>query len=112
MKLRVSRELHERLKACAEAIDEPILRFTRVAVLKYVRGDLQSVANDETLCVATRKDSVPITVDKAGQMLVPAKVREAIVRGVLYAEERNPAPVIPDEVKDGVRFIIGSDEDE
>jgi hypothetical protein len=94
VKLRINRDLHERLRNCAEAVDRPLGEYVGVLVRLWRKGQFSQepvrVATVVAMEFATREDSVVITAEDCD--CDPASMRRAIVMGVLYAEARNPKP--------------------
>ena len=92
MKLRISRELHERAKGCADAVGEPLTRWCWLAVRAAGRGKFAGVADDEILVDATRDGSTVVTVHECGTIDADG-YRRGIAAAVLFCEARNPRPV-------------------
>jgi hypothetical protein len=105
VKLRVSRELHERAKACADAVDARLCAWSQLAIKKARTGVFIGVALDESLLVTTRENSTVITVD--GEVEADS-YRRVLALAVGFCEARNPKPFIPPA---GLRFIIAEQED-
>lgn len=102
MKLRVSKELHERARACADCIEIRLAEFARRAVLHDSRGTFADVVAPSKLLSATRESSTVITIADLGE---PDVVRLALARGVLYAESRNPRPFRTD-LREGIDYLV------
>jgi hypothetical protein len=106
VKLRLSRELHGRALDCAEAVDEPLGRYIRTLVNMDAKGVFPCVATDDSALSTTRADSVVITIPPIDR--TPDQIRESILRGVTYAEARNPPKFIP-PYKAGKDYVVIGD---
>ena len=104
MKLGISKDIHERAKTCAEAVQETLTAFIGIAVSFRDAGKLNDVAVDEKLRTATRVDRVIVTFTGDDGEHSSQYVKEALIRAVLFAEARNPAKFVPDGV-DGAEVV-------
>jgi hypothetical protein len=105
MKLRINKDLHQRAHACAEAIDESLKEFLRVALIFHSKGKLKDVALCDNGQSATLK-TVPVEFEN--MTFDPTIAREALAGAVAWAESRNPPPFTPD--KSERNFIIAEGE--
>lgn len=84
-KLRVCRDLHQRARECADAIQEPLSEFVRCCLVQWLKGNMKTVAVPDKLLSAT-SSGVVITIGETS--LEPDLVRKAIAASVLWAEAR------------------------
>lgn len=106
MKLRISRDLHARARACAEAVGDTLSRWISLALRQYMAGRLDAITPDESLLAASEHGAVITIPDN---LTNPATIRQAIARAVLYCEARNPRPYTPD-LKEGRDYLIARPE--
>ena len=108
MKIRISRDLHARAWACADALGEKKLtRFIDLAVINDAKGRLDDVVVDEGMMVATRENSTVVTFLGDDKGWHCDRVKLALVRAVLFAEAANPPPFVPDGIE-GKDFVIAN----
>ena len=106
MKLRISRELHQRARACADAVGDRLCVWCHLAVKSARKGTFIGVAYNEKLLNATRENSTVITLHGD---LEPESYRRIIAMAVAFCESRNPPPFTPPA---GLKFIIAKQEDQ
>lgn len=102
MKLRISRDLHDRSRACADAVGDRLCTWIQIAARCRSKGTLDGVAVPAGMLSATRSDAV-ITIP--GIDAEPAWLRETIAMAVLHCEARNPEPFTP-PMLEGRDYII------
>ena len=90
MKIRIERNLLERVRTCADEVDAPVFRWAALALRQWKAGQLPCVAASEESKNATRAGSVVCTLpgepDQADEM------RAALTAAVAYCEARRPPP--------------------
>ena len=106
MKLRISKELLERLRSCADAVDATLSEYVWRCAAAVRSGKLR-VANSQADATATRDGSTVITVDVDCGM-PPDELRRAIAAGIEYAEQHNPEPFVC-QFREGVDYILGAE---
>ena len=106
MKLRISRDLHDRARACADAVGDRLSYWTALAVRARRSGRLPDVAIPLETQSATRESAVISLPGISGDD--PAWLRQTLAMAVLYCEARNPKPFTPALVE-GRDFIIGKE---
>jgi len=106
MKLRLCRDLHERARACAEAVGDPLAGWIALAVRVRRAGRLDGVAVPPDLLSATRESAVISLPGTDGES--PEWLRETIAMAVITCEPLNPPPYTPPLIE-GRDYIIGKD---
>lgn len=101
-RLRVSREMHERAKVCAESIDESLCEWVRRCIVQWKKGILHPVPELHDFDSTTYQGAV-ISIYQTG--LEPEVVRDAIAAGIIFCESRRPAPFKPAGVE-GVDYLV------
>ena len=90
MKIRIERNLLERVRTCADEVDAPVFKWAGLALRQYQSGQLTRVATGDESRNATRAGSVVCTLpgepDQADEM------RAALLSAVTYCEARRPPP--------------------
>jgi hypothetical protein len=103
MKLRLSRDLHDRARVCADAVGDRLSVWIGLTIRARRAGRLPDVAVSPEMSSATRDSAVISLPGISGED--PSWLRDTIAAAVLYCEERNPKPFIPTLVE-GRDFII------
>ena len=98
MKLKINRDLYEKLYRCRKSMRESMKYYATDAINKHLSGFLDGVAHDDTLTDATRENSTVITI--ADTDLDPQTIRIALAKAVAYAEPLIPTPFKTDLRKD------------
>ena len=104
MKLRISRDLHARARACAEAVGDPLDRWVSLA-LRQAQSDKMAayVPTPELL----KADSSSAVISLPSTEHCADLVRYCIAKAVLYCEARNPKP-FKTNLTPGRDFIIAT----
>jgi hypothetical protein len=106
MKLRISRALHARARQCASEVEATLSEFVARCYSHAQRGNLAGVAFPPALTLATRSDTVVITIPNT--LGNPPEIRTALARGVIFAESRRPPPFETDLIP-GRDYTISQD---
>ncbi len=104
MKLRLNRDLHDRARACADAVGDTLTTWICIASRCRRKGRLDDVAIPPEMLSATRADAV-ITISSIQED--PAWLRESIAIAVLHCEARYK-PFHTDLIE-GRDYIIGKE---
>ena len=104
MKLRVSIDLRDRAKDCADAIDETLTNFIGLAIINDMKGRFDDIAFDEKLISATKEDFTVITFFGDAKGGSCARVKLALVRAVLFVEASQPSP-LGNDVREEIRQV-------
>jgi len=102
MKLRISRDLHARARACAEAVGDTLDRWVNLALKKAQTEALADYVPPPEMLTA---DSSTAVITLASTEHCADLVRYCIAKAVLYCEARNPRPYTPD-LKEGRDYLI------
>ena len=87
MKLRISKDLYDRLRKCAQDVGDTIGEYVDLC-LKHVETGKIPRSNDTNLLLATRSSSTSVTIHETDAE--PSVIREAILSTVLWVEARRP----------------------